>query len=326
MRFTRILILISAAGLAASGCQSAPEVAQNPKLALAPRISLGEADDPPPSPPQFSDLPPDPPVRLASFAAAADEPSFVPPTGANPKSANPLPEPIGGPMRSITLGEALAIALARNPDLLVSRQDLAIADAQRVTADTYPFNPTFEAQVQSANNTGLRQHIRQSYSLLQEVETGGKGQYRRGQALAGMDRVQWELRQRELELQSAVYLKFQALLNAARKIDLAHETTRLNVELAANARTLLNAGKVSGADLLIAEEEAIVTRQLEIAATGDRTVAELDLRPYWGWPTPVNCSPPAILCCRKSLGRWTSKRSPRPRSNFSRRCGRNRPP
>jgi cobalt-zinc-cadmium efflux system outer membrane protein len=221
---------------------------------------------------------------------SAPAPIAVP---APPPLLKPFSESVGSPVRPITLTDALTIALSRNPDLLVNRQELAIAGSQQAIANTYPLNPVFEAQIQSADNQreGTQQHMRQSYSILQEFETGGKGTYRRGAAAAGLDRAQWDLRQHELEVRSSVYAKFAALLNAARKLELAHETATLNSQFADNSRALLNAGKATGGDTLLAQEEAADSRQAEIAAETERSAAEIELRNLLGLADPGELRP-----------------------------------
>ena len=321
LRFALFTSLVALTALIGGGCRAAPEVGPEADIAPAPRVTVGPQQRPLPAEPQFID-PPMPAVQLASFADATGSQLAIratgdssPPGGSSstirrtvdaeplPRasaitsgqpspSLTQLPETIAAPERPLTLSDALAIALARNPDLLVDRQDLAIAGAQQVAANTYPFNPMFEAQVQSANNNEpLRQHIRQSYSVLQEIETGGKGTYRRGEAAAGVDRAQWELRQRELELRAAVYVKFAALLSTKRKLELARETTRLNSQFVDDVRSLLNAGKAAGGDLLIAQEEVSGARQAELAAAAERSVAEADLRLTLGLADPGELMP-----------------------------------
>lgn len=214
----------------------------------------------------------------------------------NPIAAEPIsPVPLPISSRAITIDEALSIALAQNPDLAVNRQDIAIAAAQRVVANTYPFNPTFEAQIQAADNSGLAQHIRQSYSLLQEIERGGKGGFRRGQANAAVQRTEWEQRAKELAVAADVYRRFQGVLFAREKLDLARETGRLNQRLAQDARSLLQAGKVTGADLVIAEQEALDSRQAEAIGEAELRSARLELRSALGIADELQLEPQGDL-------------------------------
>ena len=66
-----------------------------------------------------------------------------------------LPESIGGPARPITLSDALAVALSRNPDLLVNRQDLAIADRTAGCRE----NVSLQSRVRSPDSVGQQHGI-----------------------------------------------------------------------------------------------------------------------------------------------------------------------
>jgi cobalt-zinc-cadmium efflux system outer membrane protein len=293
-----------------AGCQSTPRAAQPLSVSQPPQLSTVAIPPPRLIRADTMRAAADDSVRLASFDSpgqtkiqirmrqlaqadqaptSAAELSAGPPYPTVPEPASPLALPIAS--RAIMIEEALAIALAQNPDLVVNRTDVAVAAAQRVTANTYPFNPTFESQIQAADNFGLAQHIRQSYSLLQEIETGGKGGFRRGQANASEQRTEWELRSRELDLAADVYRKFQGVLLARQKLDLARETAALNVQLANDARPLLQAAKVTGADVVIAEQEALDSRQAEAVAENELRMARLELRSTLGIAEEVQLEP-----------------------------------
>jgi cobalt-zinc-cadmium efflux system outer membrane protein len=218
---------------------------------------------------------------------------------ASPEPVAPLPLPT--PSREITIDEALAIALVQNPDLAVNRGDVGIAEAQRVIANTYPFNPTFEAQIQAADNANLAQHIRQSYTILQEFERGGKAGFRSGAANAGVQKSQWQQRASELAVAAEVYRRFEGVLFARGKLDLARQTSRLNSELAENAHALLQAGKVTGSDLVIAEQEALDSRQAEAIAEAELRTAHLELRSAVGMAEDVQLEPRGDLQLPRQL-------------------------
>ena len=172
---------------------------------------------------------------------------------------------------------------------------MAVAEAQRVIANTYPFNPVFEAQVQAADNFDIKSHIRQSYSLLQEIETDGKGKFRRGEASASVNRTGWELRARELATAADVYRKFQAVFAARQKLQLAAEASRMNQQFAENAAALLQAGKVSGGDLVLARHEALDSRQAEAVAQSELRLARIELQAALGITDLVELEPQGDL-------------------------------
>ncbi len=294
------------------GCQSAPPATLAPQTTQPP-LSAPVAAMPAAS---TTDAATANSVRLASFDGggrsdiqirvprlAQSEPAGgAPPRFPTEPVSKTVPElipaaPAPSPSRAITIDDALAIALSQNPDLAVNRQDMAVAEAHRVIANTYPLNPVFEAQLQSADNPaeGVRQHTKQSYSLLQEIETGGKGKFRRGEASAAVNRTGWELRARELATAADVYRKFQAVLAARQKLQLAAEASRMNQQFAENAGALLQAGKVSGGDLVLARHEALDSRQAEAVAQSELRLARLELQAALGIAEPLELEPQGDL-------------------------------
>lgn len=306
MRFLGGIALVAIAAGCHATAPSAPAVSgvQTPQLPS----TRGPAPPPIAMPRTAAAVPPGT-VQLTSFSAPgeADIRIHMPPLaqappalGASapvapmpPESISPAPLPNAS--RAITIDEALSIALAQHPDLASARQDVAIADAQRVIANTYPFNPTFESTIQAADNFGLAQHIKQSYTVLQEIERGGKGNYRRGGANAAFARADWQRRSKELTLVGDVYRRFQAVLIARQKLELARETRRLNERLAEDARSLLQAAKATGADVLIAQQEALDARQSETVSESELQLARLELRSALGISEEVQLDPQGEL-------------------------------
>jgi outer membrane protein, heavy metal efflux system len=296
--------------VALAGCQSGSPAAPPIQLAQSPQMPAAPVPAPQPIRPDLVMAATSELVRPASFESAGEtgirvlpprlaQAEPIPKIGSelsSPVAAEPIsPVPLPLSLRAITIDEALSIALAQNPDLAVTRQDIAIAQGQRVVANTYPFNPTFETQIQAADNFGLAQHIRQSYTVLQEFERGGKGGFRRGQANAAVQRTEWEQRARELAVAADVYRRFQGVLFAHGRLELTRETGRLNQKLAKNARTLLQAGKVSGADLIIAEQEALDSRKAEAIGEAELRTARLELRSVLGIADELQLEPQGDL-------------------------------
>ncbi len=294
----------------AIGCQSAPPATLAPQTTQPPLSAPVAAT----SAASVADPAAKGGVRLASFDGGGRSdiqirmPRLAQSEPAGPAPPPFAPEPVGKAVpelipaapapsasRAISIDEALAIALAQNPDLAVNRQDMAVAEAQRVIANTYPFNPVFEAQVQAADNFDIKSHIRQSYSLLQEIETGGKGKYRRGEASASVNRMGWELRARELATAADVYRKFQAVIAARQKLQLATEASRMNQQFAENAAALLQAGKVNGGDLVLARHEALDSRQAEAIAQSELRLARFELQAALGITDLVALEPQGDL-------------------------------
>ncbi len=230
-----------------------------------------------------------PPLRLAAY----NDPTPTDPTPSDPAPAplappadiqNALPMPAGDRVQNLTIDGALALAIAHNPDLAVAQYERSIAGAQAITADTYPYNPMLETQIQSANNpgTGLAQHIRQSYSALEEIELGHKGEYRRGVASAQARKTSWELAQQQLDVRADVYRKFQALRFARERLALASQTAGINRHWADNAPQLLNAGKLTPGDVIVSDAEAADSDQVVASVQLEISAAQADLKATLG--------------------------------------------
>src|SRR5437660_7253169 len=88
-----------------------------------------------------------------------------------------LPEPRP---KSLTLNDAVCLALERNPELAALRQEHGIAAAAVVIADTYPFNPVWENRVQQASgpeSAGITNQVPLEEIVLLELEMRGQGIY-----------------------------------------------------------------------------------------------------------------------------------------------------
>src|SRR5262249_39565646 len=89
------------------------------------------------------------------------------------------------PAAGLTLGQAVGSALAHNPELMAARQQHGIATAAVVTANIYPFNPTYEGKLRSANgppSAGVTNHFTYEHTFLLELELHGQRRYRQCEA------------------------------------------------------------------------------------------------------------------------------------------------
>src|SRR5207245_1491639 len=73
----------------------------------------------------------------------------------------------------LKLDGAVRWALQNNPELAALRQQHGIAAAAVVIADTYPFNPIWEAKVRAANgpeSAGITNRVSNEHKVLIDVE------------------------------------------------------------------------------------------------------------------------------------------------------------
>ena len=100
----------------------------------------------------------------------------------------------------LTLDDAIAVSLDRNPTLIALRASEPVAHAAYHVAETYPWNPQFQLQVApySRDRDGNDGAVSQQYVIVQTFEMGGQRRYRRGAAAASWEQTSSTVRQAEL--------------------------------------------------------------------------------------------------------------------------------
>src|SRR5262249_57597166 len=89
--------------------------------------------------------------------------------------AEPVPE-------VLTREVGVRWALQNNPELAALRQQHGISAAAVIIAETYPFNPVWEAKVRATNgpeSAGITNRVSNEHKLLLDVEVRHQGYYRR---------------------------------------------------------------------------------------------------------------------------------------------------
>ncbi len=186
-------------------------------------------------------------AMAARFAAArAQEGSFA---------SLPRPE---APPSVWTLEAAVNWALENNPELAAKREQRGIAAAGVVIAQTYPFNPVWEAKIRSASGpetAGITNVVSNEHKLLLEVEIRGQGSYRREGANAALSRAEWEIAFQEQLLAARVIRSFDAVMYRREKLRLIEATVKLNEDAAEQIRKSVALAKLRPADLLLVRTE-----------------------------------------------------------------------
>ncbi len=82
----------------------------------------------------------------------------------------------------LTLDDAIAVSLDRNPTLIAVRASEPVAHAAFHVAETYPWNPQFQTQVApySRDRDGNDGAVSQQHVIVQTFELGGQRRFRRG--------------------------------------------------------------------------------------------------------------------------------------------------
>ncbi len=200
----------------------------------------------------------------------------------------------------LTLSEAIAISLERNPDLVSARAGEAVAHAAFHVADTYPWNPQFQTQVlpYSRDPNGNDGAVSQQHVLVQTFELGGQQGYRRGAAAANWSQARNTIRQAELTniaqtarlYVTAVYLK--------EVLEMTTSLSGLNQQLVEVLGRRQQAGQANIADVELARLQSQSSHRLQQLSEANYQTAIANLR------TQLNLTIDAPLEVARDLEDW----------------------
>lgn len=135
----------------------------------------------------------------------------------------------GEPAGELTLGRAVQMALARNPDLVASEYDVRAADARITQAGVRP-NPELSVELENFAGSGAvrgTQALETTLSLSQVVEIGGKRALRSEFAERDRDAIAVERQAQQLDVLAEVTQRFIDLVAAQNRLNLAVSTREL---------------------------------------------------------------------------------------------------
>jgi len=185
---------------------------------------------------------------------------------------------------TLTLQAAVQWALEHNPALATFRRNGGIAEAAVQIARQYPFNPiiqdfTWYAQGPPINRgPSVTNPIFNEHVARLDLELRHQGRYRRAMAQAALTRTEWEIAAQELLVAIQVTRAFNTLIYRQDKYRLLEEGLQLTEQVADSTKKLVERGKFSSADLLLAYAD--VTDGITALGPGRcvAVVAENDLR------------------------------------------------
>ena len=184
---------------------------------------------------------------------------------------------IGQPMGGLTLHKALALTLARSPELAVVDHDVRIAEARVLQAGLVP-NPELEFTSENVN----RDQMENTLLFGQLIELGAKRsarvrEARFGSRLAAFD---YETKKREVLLKTAEH--FVDLLAAQRRVAINEESVRIGTDFAPQVQRRLEAGKASDLEK-IRFEVAIASARIDLEQSRrDVAMVRNRLAAQWG--------------------------------------------
>lgn len=151
------------------------------------------------------------------------------------------------PTGTVTLRQALAIALIHNPELRAFSWEIRAREAAALQAGLL-HNPTIGVDLQDLGASASPESIPQpqgTLQLSQIIELGGKRTKRREAAALSRDLAGWDYESKRIDLFTQVAQSFTDLLRAQQQRALSEETVRLAEETARVVSERVRAGKVS---------------------------------------------------------------------------------
>lgn len=150
-----------------------------------------------------------------------------------------------GPKGSITLNDAIALALIKNPELSAFSIERRAAEARAIQSGLLP-NPELSAVVENIGGAKeVTGGIQTTIQLSQLIEIGGKRSARARVASLSQDLAERDYERKRVEILTEVSKAFIRALSAQQKFALAGEMVALAEEVANTVSERVSAGKVS---------------------------------------------------------------------------------
>lgn len=205
-----------------------------------------------------------------------------PPTTAGATTASDgAPENLTG---TITLREALSVALVRNPELRAFSAEVRAREARALQAGLLP-NPVFQTEVEDFAGTGIHSSFKSAQttvSLSQLVELGGKRTKRRRLASLDKDLAGWDYEARRVSVLSEVTSTFVIALAAQERLRLTDELIGIASDSVKAVGSQVRAGAVSPIEVERAEVALARTRLDKVQLQHELRSALSSLVATWG--------------------------------------------
>ncbi|MEX0805349.1 MAG: TolC family protein [Candidatus Binatia bacterium] len=174
-----------------------------------------------------------------------DLPAFRPPMEPPPlaSATNKVEEPTG----ALTLRQALALALMRNPELAAFAWEVRAGEARTLQAGLFP-NPEIGVEVENFAGSRELRGFRGSETTIQFsqlIELGGKRLKRSRAAGLERDLAAWNYETKRLDVFTRVAQSFVETLSAQERVALNEELVRLAEQVFKTVAERVQAGKVS---------------------------------------------------------------------------------
>lgn len=205
-----------------------------------------------------------------------------------PTTVSDVPE-IAEPNGVITLRQALALALMRNPELKAFSWEVRASEARTLQASLLP-NPEIAVEVEEVGGTGERSGFdgaETTIALGQLIELAGKPTKRKRLASLESKLAGWDYEAKRLDVLTDVAHAFVNVLAAQERLKLAEELVQLSEQILNAVTQRVNAGKDSPVEKTKAQV-ALASARIEQKKARQRLAsARKQLAATWGSKTAV---------------------------------------
>jgi len=189
---------------------------------------------------------------------------------------------------SITLTQAMQMALLQNPDLQAYSYEVRAREAETLQAGLIS-NPTLNVLVENAAGSGNFKSFDQSETtvqLSQRLELGGKRHLRRTSANLSKEIAGWEYEVQRLEVLARVSKAFNHVLKSQQKVSLTAEGVQLAQKFLNAVSERVKAGKVAAIEKIKAQVALANMRMEKERAQQELENARRKLSVLWGNAEP----------------------------------------
>jgi cobalt-zinc-cadmium efflux system outer membrane protein len=193
-----------------------------------------------------------------------------------------------GSSRTLSLPQALQLALAANPRLTAAERDVGIAGGLKIQAGALA-NPEASFELDNALGSGRYNGVRSAETnlqLSQLVELGGKRDARLAAGEAGIGTAVWQRRATRLEVLSETAIAFITILGGQRRIEIFDDQIASLDQLIPLLQKRVQEGASSPAETLRAQVAADLFRVDRERARTQLATARRDLAILMGDSSP----------------------------------------
>ncbi len=203
------------------------------------------------------------------------------------KESRAQPE-LAEPTGTLTLGQALSLALLRNPALAAFSYEIRLKEAQALQASLLP-NPEVALELENFAGNGPVSGFdatETTLQLSQQIQLAGKRAKRTRAAVLEGDLASWDYEMRRLELFAEVVQAYTAVVAAQERVQLNEELIKIAEKFLQSIEQRVKAGKISPARMARARVELVNTRIELNRSRAELETARQQLASTWGSMQP----------------------------------------